>query len=120
MTNVLPDQLYQVTLDAFEHLAAMTPLPAEETTPPGSVASRSAFIDFRGSWVGRFRIQFHGGLAQAVAKTMLDVTPSAAQEDDALKEMANVICGNLLPYIAGPKPEFQIAPPQIETTPASV
>jgi len=32
---------------------------------------------------------------------------------DALKELANVLCGNLLPAIAGPEPEFDVQPPVI-------
>jgi CheY-specific phosphatase CheX len=39
--------------------------------------------------------------------------PPEEQQHDALGEVANVVCGNLLPRIAGAKEVFQLGPPQL-------
>ena len=41
--------------------------------------------------------------------------PTPEQQTDALKELGNIICGNILPGIAGTTAEFSIAPPEIIT-----
>jgi hypothetical protein len=43
----------------------------------------------------------------------VDEPPATAQQYDALGEIANVICGNLLPRIAGPQAVFQLSPPRL-------
>jgi hypothetical protein len=118
MSTELGDQLYQTASEAFERLATMTPLPLEEAVNANGAFWKAARVDFKGPLVGTFRMRFYGGLSHAVAQALLEEPPSVQQEEDALKEMANVICGNLLPYIAGPKPLFKMNPPQIEQTPA--
>ena len=42
-----------------------------------------------------------------------DCEISVDEQQDAFKEMLNVICGNLLPAIAGDQREFNIGPPAI-------
>ena len=39
--------------------------------------------------------------------------PPEPTQKDALGEIVNVICGNLLPSIAGPEPVFDISAPEI-------
>jgi CheY-specific phosphatase CheX len=53
-----------------------------------------------------------------VAANMLgdDDAPAPAQQLDALGEIANVICGNLLPHIAAPHAVFQLDAPQLLDT----
>jgi hypothetical protein len=114
MSSALGDQLYQVASEAFERLATMTPLPPEDAVKHDLTVFRTARVDFKGPLKGNFRMRFYGGLSHAVAQTLLGEAPSTQQEEDALKEMTNVICGNLLPYLAGPKPLYQMDPPQIE------
>ncbi|MDM8539151.1 hypothetical protein QUF70_20550, partial [Desulfobacterales bacterium HSG17] len=42
-----------------------------------------------------------------------DETSTSEQQYDALKELLNVICGNLLPEIAGKEAIFKVGMPQI-------
>ena len=47
-----------------------------------------------------------------------DELPPGVDTTDSLKEMANVICGNILPAIAGDDAVFDIGGPEITDTPA--
>jgi CheY-specific phosphatase CheX len=54
----------------------------------------------------------------AIASNMLgldegDTTPPPEQQRDALKELTSVVCGNLLPRMAGTQAVFKIEAPQI-------
>jgi chemotaxis protein CheX len=71
-------------------------------------AQREAPIDgamevrFHGPLDGRLVVRLCGGTLAALASNMLgDTTDSHALQRDALGEVANVICGHLLPVIGG-------------------
>jgi len=42
------------------------------------------------------------------------------QKKDSLKEMANIICGNILPYVDDPRAVFKIAAPLESTHPEAL
>jgi hypothetical protein len=53
------------------------------------------------------------GLYEAVATNMLGEIPTQErQRRDALGEMANVICGNLVPLLGGARGDFQLETPK--------
>src|SRR5205814_545845 len=104
----------------FEQLAFQLPL------PPGAGARVDphqlvAAVEFRGPFDGRLEVGVSDRLLPAVAASMLgqDEPPPAAEQQDALRELANVICGNLLPRLAGSEPVFLLDAPRIDAAPAT-
>lgn len=110
--NTLSSKLNEITVETFESLCRLFPLAehdyVEEPAPTGTV-----FVRFTGSVDGTFCIQFLGQLPKTAATAMLGGVPSPHQEEDAMKEIANVICGNILPYVAGSETVLQLSAPQL-------
>jgi CheY-specific phosphatase CheX len=113
----MPDTLTSPLLDAasetFEQLAyyfaeagTVSPFVAEEVE--GVVA-----VAFSGPMNGGIVLQLSGGILAGLAANMLGVddTPSPEEQRDALGEAANVICGNILPRIAGNAAVFALGVP---------
>src|SRR5512136_311977 len=80
----------------------------------------AATVRFRGPINGGLTVLLCGQLLSAIAANMLgeESSPSVEQQHDALREVANVICGNMLPLIAGTKPVFNVDLPQVIADPA--
>jgi len=114
MSDKAEKELYRAAILTFEDLGFMFPEPelAEENRLAEPEAAVS--VEFWGPFSGKLVVTVCGGLLPALAANMLgeEETPSASQQHDALGEIANVICGNALPAIAGPKAVFQIGSPQ--------
>jgi CheY-specific phosphatase CheX len=73
-------------------------------------------VTFTGAFDGRLVLAVSRGILKELAANMLGVehaSPTPEQQDDALKEMVNVVCGNLLPVLAGPQPVFHMSAPEI-------
>ncbi|MEP6998952.1 MAG: chemotaxis protein CheX [bacterium] len=65
---------------------------------------------FHGPKSGRLVIRLAGGALTTLASNMLgDVYGSPDMQLDALGEVANVICGNLLPVICGTREVYHIS-----------
>ena len=110
------DQVLSATAEeTFETLAFMCTIPEEESPPASVAAVARVAVEFDGPFAGQLVVGVSASMLPAVAANMLGLEPGAAptnkQRQDALKELANVICGNLLPRIAGPKAVFNVRPP---------
>ena len=116
MTHSLHDLLLRVAEETFERLAFMFAVPEEEA-PESALGSTAAAVAFEGAFQGRLAVSITDEMLPALAMNMLgleeEVSPTLTQQHDALKELANVVCGNLLPEIAGPKLEFRVAAPEL-------
>jgi hypothetical protein len=128
--------LYAAAMLTFEQLGFMFAIseqevrawdgdaPARDTAdapdvpePPDATDSVEAVagVPFWGPVSGRLEVVAAGGLLPALAANMLgeDAPPSRETQRDALGEVANVICGNALPAIAGAAAVFRLGPPQV-------
>ena len=66
-------------------------------------------VRFEGPMSGRLVVRLCGGMLHRLATNMLgDADGGTSLQRDALGEVANVVCGNLLPLIAGPAAEFAL------------
>jgi CheY-specific phosphatase CheX len=112
--NKLETELYKSAALTFEELAFMFETPEGETSD-GAAMEAAACVNFRGIFSGKLIIQVYDGLLAAIAMNMLgeDEAPSYKEQCDALGEIANVICGNVLPAIAGSKEVFHLNAPVI-------
>jgi CheY-specific phosphatase CheX len=85
-----------------------------------------AHITFSGPICGRFDLDLAGELRREIAASVLglesDDEAAERSGDDALKELLNVICGNLLTTMAGDAAVFDLGLPEVsaatETRPA--
>jgi len=121
MSDAHKETLQRVAEEQFEQLAFMFPVSAEELPdgPPNFAAH--AKVGFSGPSAGRVLLAAEGQILPPLAANMLGLDegePSEAEQTDALKELLNVICGNLLPEIAGAEAVFDVQAPEVLDGPA--
>lgn len=113
MESPLRDRLQRAAELTFEELAFL--FTDFELSPPQRAAPFCAgsTICFSGPYRGQLVVHLYGDLLQTIAANMMgeDEPVDASLQADSLKEITNVICGNLLPMIAGPDAVFQLDPP---------
>jgi hypothetical protein len=123
VTRELADVLHASAARTFEQLTFSLPLdvPSSPNAQHPSPITLTASVDFRGPFVGRLEVGVTASLLPTIAANMLgqDDPPPLAEQHDALRELANVICGNLLPEIAGPGPLFALAAPSLDAAGAT-
>jgi CheY-specific phosphatase CheX len=115
MHTLWKEELFQAAVLTFEELCFLLPDPELQESQRQAPVDLAVRIAFSGPFRGHLLIKVCGGLLPMLAANMLGQaeTPPAEQQHDALGEVANVVCGNLLPRIAGPKEVFQLGPPQL-------
>jgi len=108
--------LQQEGIETLEKLSFFFAYPDEERTASGDGPCLGARVVFRGPFGGELFIVMAAGALPELAANMLGIEAEEAAEDqqqDALKEVLNVICGNLLPEWAGKESVFNIEAPEI-------
>lgn len=113
MSSTTVQSLSRATTRTFEELALLfpdtEPSEAQSATPLDVAVS----VEFRGPLNGRLVLRASSGILSEVANNMLgadDQRPVTLQRD-ALGELANVICGHVLPMIGGSDAVFHLAAP---------
>jgi CheY-specific phosphatase CheX len=114
--NQLSDQvLSEIAARTFENLVFMFALSESEAGHKTAAACVAASVRFDGPVCGRLVVTIDQAMLPVLAANMLGLAPgpepSAHDQSDALKEVANVLCGNVLPEIAGPEAVFTVRPP---------
>jgi chemotaxis protein CheY-P-specific phosphatase CheC len=108
--EVMEKQVFMVPEDA----TAEDFLSAEETFLGGSMS-------FTGELNGSLVIAMPEGLAREIAANFLGVDADDESVDvafpDALKEMLNIICGNMLTAMCGEHPVFNLTIPEVSSVP---
>lgn len=108
--------LYEVATRAFETLCFMYPVPEynSESEVLGLGVEAAVSVGFSGPLKGELVLKVHKGLFYAIAANMLadEKPPTRQQMLDALGEIANIICGNVLPAIVGSREIFKLEPPK--------
>ena len=79
------------------------------------------FIEFTGPVNGRLTLRCGEGVARSLASNLLGTEQDDLQTQtsawDALAELLNVVCGNLVTVLFDDQKPFQLSPPQINTIP---
>ena len=119
MNKKLETELYKAATLTFEELGFLLPTPEIDEQQLNARVEASVSIDFEGPFSGHLLVRICGGLLPILAANMLgeEGTPSKNLQYDALGEIANVICGNMLPGIAGSKDVFHVDPPKMAESP---
>jgi hypothetical protein len=117
----MPEQLnaiiYRVAEEILESLAFLFPVLDEERKKINNVFEWSASIAFVGPFSGRLVILASETILPDLVKNMLGLDAgeeiSLALQHDALMELLSIVCGNVLPAVAGKKAMFNLDVPQI-------
>lgn len=115
MSKKLERELYKAAVLTFEELGFLLPTPEINEQQLNAQVEAAVSVEFKGPFSGKLMVKVCGGLLPTIAANMLgeEKVPSERLQHDALKEIANVICGNMLPSIAGSKEMFHVSPPQM-------
>lgn len=112
MNAAVSARLSAVTMATLERLAFLFASPAEEAPEAEEAGLETVRVDFTGAFTGGLELSLSVPVVAELAANMLGASEgaslSADEQRDALKELANVVCGNLLPVIAGRATEFNI------------
>jgi CheY-specific phosphatase CheX len=116
MTQQLKNILTGVTNDTLERLAFLFAFPDDERSQDGPEPAVTGRVEFSGLFCGSLIVRVSTSVIPELASNMLgledDAKISGEAQRDAFKELTNVICGNLLPAIAGDQVEFNIGAPE--------
>lgn len=107
--------LQKAACGVFEELAFMMLARDLDEVQKNAAFRMASTVNFHGPVSGRLVLAIYGDLVPTMASNMLgdlDV-PTEFQQMDALKEMTNVICGNMLPHLLGEKAVYKIDAPSI-------
>lgn len=110
-------QLFQAAALTFEGLGfiyAEADLTEGQEQAPVEAAAR---VRFTGPMTGQLEVRVAGGILGELAANMLgqDKPPGPGTQRDALGELTNVICGNLLPKLAGSHVVFDLSKPEVRS-----
>lgn len=115
MNPMLSRKLVEVTADTLEKLAFIFTFPAEDAPQADGQSREVVRVDFSGPFGGGMELSLPSAAMAELAVNMLGAEDgerlSPEQQRDALKELINVVCGNLLPVMAGHAEEFNLRPP---------
>src|SRR5262245_39375814 len=94
---------YLVAAECFATYCSLFPQDDEQDVWLSSPAKRAASIRFRGDVRGKLWVGLYGDLGDILARKIWDKEGivSPADEGEALKEMANIICSNLASRVLG-------------------
>jgi CheY-specific phosphatase CheX len=111
--------LTQVFTEVLEQLAFMFAEPPEDSSPDlGENGIVQASMGFHGPFNGEIDLVVPRGMCEELAANVLGLDPEdemvVRAPFDALKELLNVTCGNVLTTLAGDVPIFDLTIPEIK------
>ena len=118
MNKTVEQVLQRVTEDTFENLAFVFPVDEAQPSSAAAGPAVTAAVSFSGPNTGTLFLSVPANMVSLLVTNMLGLDgedPSGEQLTDGVKEMLNVICGNLLPAIAGKTAVFNVHPPRLIT-----
>lgn len=106
--------LYLFLVQTVEQACAMSPGGGGDPAVPTDGFAELVSVDFSGPTNGRMLLALRGRLLPRIAGGFLDGQEILDRDHqiDALKELANILCGNLLPSVGGSRAMFKIAAPR--------
>ena len=108
--------LGKVVSESMEKLAFMFFMSDSFREPIPFQNAVTAEVSFSGVFSGRLAVVMAEPALKELAANMLGIDSEEVEQnhlEDALKETANIICGNWLPVVGGDEAVFHIAAPRI-------
>jgi chemotaxis protein CheX len=111
-------KLLEAATSTFEQLGFLFADYELENFQAEAPLDATARVVFKGPMPGALEVQLTRSLLSELTQNMLgeEEASDEAVWADALGEVANVICGNILPQIAGPTAVFDLESPQVEVS----
>ncbi len=108
--------IQEVASHVFETSAFLSVFPLEESAdlpPPDFCAT----MTFKGAAEGRVSMRIAGEVLDTIVDNLLEMESDPEEQmkrrKDVLKEMLNMLCGNLLTAHFGSSPVFDLSPPEV-------
>jgi len=115
MNRQLDEILQGVAEETFESLAFLLPMPQPDE--PIHCPTTTVAVGFHGPFNGKLIVTLPEEVLAELTGNMLGLDDDAnipvETQQDAVKELANVVCGNVLPEIAGATVVFTVAAPEL-------
>ncbi len=120
MKNSAEKILYRKAALIFEELGFL--MPRSDSGETADSASTSAMVSFRGPFSGCLLVSLSSRMLPQLSANMLgeETASNTSLEQDSLREIADVICGNALPAIYGFDFVFHLDAPALIEEPDSV
>jgi|YelNatPaOPRAMG01_1025707.scaffolds.fasta_scaffold135675_2 chemotaxis protein CheY-P-specific phosphatase CheC len=100
MKQQIDKVLQEVTIKTFEDACFVYAAPELKDKQKEFAWDAAAEVRFKGEPAGRLLLAVSGNLLAAMAGNMLSTeNPTLQEKKDALGEVANIICGNVIPYL---------------------
>ena len=115
MTSIMRSPLATASTATFEALGLVLPDAEPSAEQRAAPLTRGVRVTFAGPLAGSVTVRVSDDVAATLAANMLGVDVVDGSDPlvrDALGEMANVICGNVLPEVAGRAAVFHLGAPQ--------
>lgn len=115
MTQPMTTKLLEVAASTFERLGFLFADLELDRVQQEAQVRVVARVDFVGPLEGSLELHLAGDLLRPLAANMLGEEGLTSERimHDALGEVANVVCGNVLPTLAGPQAVFDLAAPVV-------
>ena len=115
MLNTMVQSLSQTTAATFEELALVFPDAELSSVQKAASLDTMVSVEFRGPIAGRLVLRASDVILPTIAANMLGEAQGkrSSLQRDALGEVANVICGNLLPRVCGADSVFNLSAPRV-------
>lgn len=117
MKEAWREALTRAVTEVFENLCFMIAAPKGSVppVPPEGVPRVALVVDFRGAGHGSLRLELPESMVPTVAGAMLgeDGPLEETEQHDAVRELGNIVCGNVLPLVAGERAVFDLSPPRL-------
>lgn len=113
MKDQLLSQLTRATISTFEDLGFVLPAPELDETQAAAPLAWRARVAFRGPASGWLDVRVSDQVAEALVTNMLgteDVIDGAVKRD-VVGEIANVVCGNVVPALGTTRDVFDLDTP---------
>jgi CheY-specific phosphatase CheX len=109
-------ELYQAAALTFEELGFVFPYEADDNDTKSIKDGAKVAVEFTGPFSGRLVLHIENDALSVIASNMMgeEEPLDPALVMDILGELANVICGNALPAIAGKQKIFHLSAPEFE------
>jgi CheY-specific phosphatase CheX len=107
----------QEVIETLETLAFIFAMPSDGGTAEDFFGKVVGLAEFKGPFSGKMVLAMSAEALPELAGNMLGVDDpdeiSETDRHDAMKECINIVCGNILPVLAGKTAVFDISPPEI-------
>lgn len=104
-------QIARIAGEVLETMAFVMIMPGETPVVDPAQPVVRASVRFRGPIAGQVALAAPANAVAELAATMGG--DSQQPPGDALGELCNIVCGNLLPAMAGPQAVFDLQPPRV-------